>query len=465
MKKTKCLVLIDGEHYPPVIAQGLKIAERDYGYHIVGGVFLGGTEKIGKKKDLDILNIPLVIEDDIVEGVKKGMTKFQPDLVLDLSDEPVVGYKERFKIANCVIKEGVHYKGSDYDFYPPKYEDIVRKPSVMIGGTGKRVGKTAIGAFTARFLKGQEKFLKKNHNPCIITMGRGGPEHPEIIQGHEIKMNTEYFLQQSLSGKHAASDHYEDALMSRVRTIGCRRCGGGFSGEAFYSIVKEGAKIANKMDNDFLIFEGSGATNPPIKTDTCIMIIGANQPLNYISGYMGPLRIMIADLIIITMCEEPMANLNKIQEIENSIKDISSDVSVIKTVFRPKPLGKVDNKKVVLCTTAPGKIGKKLKEYLEKNYNCQVIGMTHKLSNRPDLKRELKLLINSRKTDVLLTEVKAASIDVVTKIGVEKGIDVIYVDNIPKVVQGEQEELNQAMINIMKLTTERFRRRWEDIKN
>ena len=34
-------------------------------------------------------------------------------------------------------------------------------------------------------------------------------------------------MEQSEKGVHAASDHWEDALMSRILTIGCRRCGGG----------------------------------------------------------------------------------------------------------------------------------------------------------------------------------------------------------------------------------------------
>lgn len=457
-ERPNCIVLIDGEHYPPVIVQALEIVTKRYGYNVIGGVFLGGTEKISKEKGIDFLNIPIVTKKDIMEGVKEGIAKFKPDVVLDLSDEPVVGYKERFKIANLIISKGVQYKGSDYDFYPPLYEDIVKKPSLMIAGAGKRVGKTAIGAYTARLLSGQEGRLKKIFSPCIVTMGRGGPEEPEIIPGHEIEMNPEYFLHQASLGKHAASDHYEDALMSRVRTIGCRRCGGGFSGEAFYSIVREGAKLANKMDNDFLIFEGSGATNPPVKTDACIMVIGAHQPLEYISGYMGPLRVLMSNLVILTMCESPMVEESKIKELEDTIKNISSDILIIKTVFRPKPVGNIENKKVVFCTTAPDKIGSKLKNHLEKNYSCKVLGITHQLSNRPKLKQELHYLIKKEDIDTLLTEVKAASIDIATKLGVEKGLEVVYVDNTPVVIGEEQKKLEQVMMDIANLALERFRR-------
>lgn len=455
--KPKCLVLIDGEHYPPVIKQGLEIITREYDYNIVGGVFLGGTEKIGQKEDFEILNIPLIISKDIIKGVEIGIAKFKPDLVLDLSDEPIVGYRERFKIANVVVNKGIAYKGSDFMFHPPMYEDIVEKPSIMIAGTGKRVGKTAIGGYTARFLDGQEKEIDYKFNPCVITMGRGGPGHPEIIEGHKIEMNPDYFLHQASLGRHAASDHYEDALMGRVKTIGCRRCGGGFSGKAFYSIVKQGTKIANRIENDILVFEGSGATNPPVKTDACIMTVGAHQPLEYISGYMGPLRIMMSDLVILTMCESPMADTEKINQIIQAIHKIKPELPLVKTVFRPKPLKPIAGKKVIFCTTAPPKIGDKLEKYLETTYACGVKGISFNLSNRPELRKDLKKMITKEDVDLLLTEVKAASIDIATRIGVDEGLEIVYVDNIPVATQGKQEELEQAMLNIIELVIERFR--------
>ena len=70
-------------------------------------------------------------------------------------------------------------------------------------------------------------------------MGRGGPEEPEIVHGEELEINAEFLLAQSEKGVHAASDHWEDALMSRILTIGCRRCGGGMAGEVFLTNMKK----------------------------------------------------------------------------------------------------------------------------------------------------------------------------------------------------------------------------------
>lgn len=144
-------------------------------------------------------------------------------------------------------------------------------------------------------------------------MGRGGPREPEIVEGNKIEITAEYLLEQADKGVHAASDHWEDALMSRILTVGCRRCGGGMLGDTFITNVKRGAEIANKLDSDFVIMEGSGAAIPPVKTNRQIVTVGANQPMININNFFGPFRIGLADLVIITMCEEPMATTEKIK--------------------------------------------------------------------------------------------------------------------------------------------------------
>ena len=56
------------------------------------------------------------------------------------------------------------------------------------------------------------------------------------------------------------------------------------------------------------------------------------------------------------MCEEPMASNEKVERIENYIKEINPDATVISTVFRPKPLGDITGKNVLFATTAPDSI-------------------------------------------------------------------------------------------------------------
>src|SRR3712207_6922183 len=57
-------------------------------------------------------------------------------------------------------------------------------------------------------------------------MGRGCPPRPEVIEGHKLEVGSSYLLEALERGAHAASDYYETAALSRVTTVGCRRCGG-----------------------------------------------------------------------------------------------------------------------------------------------------------------------------------------------------------------------------------------------
>ena len=278
-------------------------------------------------------------------------------------------------------------------------------------------------------------------------MGRGGPEHPEIVHGDKIELTPEYLMEQSDKGVHAASDHWEDALMSRILTIGCRRCGGGMVGDVFITNMKKGAELANEVDSDFVIMEGSGAAIPPIKTDKHIVLVGANQPIINIEKFFGPFRINLGDLVVITMCEEPMASIQKVEQIENFIKDINPDAIVIPTVFRPKPLGDIKGKNILFATTAPDSIKDVLVEHLEDFYGCKVIGTTPHLSNRPLLQKDIEKHIDQ--VDVMLTELKAAAVDVATKDALEAGLEVVYCDNIPIVTDGNNERLDQAIITVV----------------
>ena len=371
----KMLCLVDGEHYLPVTKEAIDTLNKLEHIDIVAAVFIGGTEKLrddSEESYSEKLGVPVQFAKDkdipydlIVEMIRE----FDVDTVMDLSDEPILDYPKRFRIACKVLNEGVIYEGPDFRFEPTSQYEIMEKPSITILGTGKRIGKTAVSGFVSRLID------KNGYEPCVIAMGRGGPEEPEIVHGEELEITAEYLLEQSEKGVHAASDHWEDALMSRILTIGCRRCGGGMAGEVFLTNMKQGAKLANKVDSKFAIFEGSGAAIPPIKTDKKITLIGANQPIENLTTYFGPYRVGLGDLVILTMCEEPMADADKIKKIEEFVAEVNPDATVISTVFRPKPLGNLAGKKVLFATTAPETVKDKMVDYLEENYNSEVIGI------------------------------------------------------------------------------------------
>ena len=444
----RMICLVDGEHYIPVTKSALDTLDSIEYNEIVAVIFIGGTEKLREVSEEDITE---KLERKVHFGpdhhkipydlIDEKIAEYDADVVMDLSDEPIVDYSKRFKIANIVLSRGVPYEGPDFKFSPLGEHDILEKPSLKILGTGKRIGKTAVSAYAARVIH------QHNYNPCVVAMGRGGPEEPEIVRGDEIEITPQFLMEQSDKGIHAASDHWEDALMSRILTIGCRRCGGGMVGEVFITNMVKGAKLANEVDAEFVILEGSGAAIPPVRTDKHIVLVGANQPLINIERFFGPFRVELADLVVLTMCEMPMATPEKVEGLEKFIRKINPEATVISTVFRPKPLDDVKGKNVLFATTAPESIQSVLVEYLEDNYGCKVVGTTSHLSNRPLLQKDIEKHIDE--ADMMLTELKAAAVDVATKDALEAGLEVVYCDNIPIVVDGTDEVLSQAILDVV----------------
>jgi cyclic 2,3-diphosphoglycerate synthetase len=289
-------------------------------------------------------------------------------------------------------------------------------------GTGKRVGKTAVSGYLARLLS------REGFDPGVVSMGRGGPPKPEVIEGHKLEVGSAYLLEALGRGAHAASDYYETAALSRVTTVGCRRCGGGLAGEPFVSNVVEGARIANGLDTGVTVFDGSGAAVPPVEVERRVLVAGAHQDPEYVVGYLGTYRLMISDLLMLTMSEEPMAGEEKVRALVEAVREIRPELPVIPAVFRPRPVGDVGGLKVAYVSTAPPAVLGKLARHLEERYGCEVVASSGNLSDR---KRLLEDLDEMRGVEAYLTEIKAAAVDVVTRRGSEDGKPVLYCDNDP----------------------------------
>jgi cyclic 2,3-diphosphoglycerate synthetase len=234
---------------------------------------------------------------------------------------------------------------------------------------------------------------------------------------------------------HASSDYIEDALTAGVTTVGCRRCGGGFGGKIFMSNVEEGVNIAENLDPDLIIVEGSGASIPDIKTDKNICVIGAGQSWENIVGYLGIYRILCADLIIITMCEKPTADGKKISFLESEIGKIKPGIKIIKTIFRPVPLSDIKGKKIFMAMTASKIIESQVKDHMERNYKCKVKKVSFNLSNRKQLKKDLQ---SCDDYNTILTELKASSVDLLTDYAIRHKKEIIYMNNIPVILDGEK---------------------------
>ena len=458
MKPRPAVALIDGEHYPPVVVEALAEASDRFDFR--AALFLGGTEKIravGLESTAEgVYGLPVLFDSDWDAGLLRLIRRFQPEVVVDLSDEPVLGYEERFRLISRCLAERVIYVGSDFHFNPASTERLCTSPSLSIIGTGKRVGKTAISGFIARTLKPVVLAEKGFPGLIVVAMGRGGPIQPEVVDGEQIGLSAADLVAWSRQGRHAASDCYEDAVLSRVMTVGCRRCGGGMAGEPFSSNVTEGIRVANSLNPGFVILEGSGASLPPAATDARLIVCGAQQRTDYIAGYLGAYRLLTSDTMVVTMAEEPLASRDKVRAVMDAAREVKRDLTIVSTVFRPQPAGPVSGKRVAFFTTAPACQEQMLRRYLEEQFGCRVECYSANLSDRAELERDLARPEMAR-VDAVLTEIKAAAIDVVAQTAVARGLEVVFVDNhAVEVPPSRPGELASVAVDLYRKASERF---------
>jgi cyclic 2,3-diphosphoglycerate synthase len=360
----RAIAVIDGEHYAPVVRDALAALPHEF----VGALLVGGTEKL---RGGEGYGVPLV----------SSLDELEADVVVDLSDEPVMPPAERFRLASRALVLGLKYVGADFHFEPPQLEPF-DLPSLSVIGTGKRVGKTAVTAHVARLLAG-------DRNVVVVAMGRGGPAEPELV---ETAPTVDDLLALSRSGRHAASDHLEAAALAGVVTIGCRRAGGGLAGTVSYSNVAAGAELARSLEPDVVVFDGSGAAIPPVATSACILVTTAGHDLD---AYLNPYRVAISDLVV-------------------GVGDVrGADVNV---GLRLRPMQPLGGRRTAVFTTGAAPV-----EHLD----AELVHVSRNLANREALRAELPGI----DADVFVVELKAAAIDVVAEEAAVRGAELVLAAN------------------------------------
>jgi cyclic 2,3-diphosphoglycerate synthetase len=369
------VVVTDGEHYAPVVRDALAALP----YEVIGVWLAGGTEKL---RGGDEYGVPVL--DELEDGFAGA------EVVVDLSDEPVLGPQERLLLASRVLAAGLPYVGADFRFEPPQLAPFPL-PSLAVIGTGKRVGKTAVTAYAARA-------LARERDVVVVGMGRGGPPEPEVI---EERPTVASLLALSRAGRHAASDHLEIALLTGVVTIGCRRAGGGLAGAVTVSNVLAGAALAAEREPELVLFDGSGAAIPPIAVDRRILVVGPGQDA---TAYLNAYRVLISDLVVLVGGGDA-----------EGIRALK-DVPVVCVDLQLRPLEPLAGRRVAVFTTGPAPT-----EHLD----AEIVAVSRNLADRERLGHDLAAVA----ADVFLVELKAAAIDVVAEQAAERGVDVVLAAN------------------------------------
>jgi len=422
----RVLVLIDGEHYPSVTRWGIQAA-RTMGYEVLAALFLGGTEKVlpGGLPDLGVPVLPAT--EDRMRALADAIGEIRPEAVLDLSDEPVVGYRERMELAAVTLVRGIRYLGPDFRIDPPIFGPPLPVPTLAVIGTGKRAGKTAIAGEVARVA------LRAGCEPVVVAMGRGGPPEPQVAEGGSVDVGR--LLELARRGEHAASDYLEDAMTSGVTTVGARRFGGGLAGAPLVTNVREAAQRAVALGAGLVILEGSGSAVPPIPWDVGILVVPASAPPEYLGGYLGPYRLLLSDLVVLTMAGSPQAGSENLLALRFHVQRFRGDARLIVTDFEPVPLGDVRGRDAFFTTTAPGAVAARQVASLEAAHGVRVVGWSARLADRAGLAEDMD---KAERYDVLLTELKAAAVDVACDRALARGAQVVFVDNRAVVTEGDE---------------------------
>ena len=401
----RALALVDGEHYPSVVRDALA----ELPYQVVAAHVVGGTEKLRGDADYGV---------PVAHELEAALAEYTPGVVVDLSDEPVLGPRQRFRLASRVLAHGIPYEGADFRLDPPPFEPFPL-PSIGVIGTGKRVGKTAVTGYVARL-------LSRDRDLVVVAMGRGGPEEPECI---EVRPTVASLLELSRAGRHAASDHLETAALAGVVTIGCRRCGGGLAGATTTSNVSAGIEMALERSPEFVIFDGSGAAIPPVETRKRVLVVNADCDPELATGYLNAYRILISDLVLLTMADET----DRHRALAAAIREVKPEITVVATELRPRPVEPIAGKRVAYFTTAASAAHDRLSEHLRSAHGADVVHVSGNLARRDALAHDLETV----DADVYLVEIKAAAIDVVAEAAAKHGIDVVFAENEVAPLPGE----------------------------
>jgi cyclic 2,3-diphosphoglycerate synthetase len=413
------IALVDGEHYPQVVADAIA-ALSETGWTVRMAALVGGTEKLRGEPDYGVPHVSGVGPEDalflareaLVESAN-GSGPLETRWVIDLADEPVMVLERRLRMIAVAASAGMGYVGPDTVVRPPTFGRI-DAPTLSVIGTGKRIGKTAISAHLARLadreLTGQV---------VVVAMGRGGPADPVVVDRSAGPVTVEQLLEISRSGKHAASDYLEDAVLAGVTTVGCRRAGGGILGVPMDSNVFRGAQLADELEPSLVLLEGSGSCIPPVRADRAVLVASTARPEDLLSG-TGAFRVAMGDLVLVVGDDR-----NDAEQLALACGHPNSVAVRLEATIQ----GDLSGRKVGVFTTAPEHAGETIAAAIVRQ-GAEPVIVSHALAKRDELRTDIARAIELG-ADCLLTEVKAAAIDVVAEAADAAGLEVAFLDNRP----------------------------------
>lgn len=437
MVPRRALLLVDGEHHPPRLREAIRALE-DEGVTPLLAVVAGGGEKLADPSRAPDLSLPVVVPASAEDALPDLLAEHDPEVVLDLSGEPVVTPTRRLRLAAVVLAAGLDYRAPGVTWSPPELTVLTRRPTVAMVATGKRTGKTAMSGALVRHA------AARGRRPVVVAMGRGGPPEPVVLEAGR-DLSPAALLAVVAEGDHAASDFYEDAVTTGATTVGCFRVGDGPAGQVGYNNVRRGISMAEEQPGDLTVLEGSGAALPPALPDAVALIVPATADLRDLAAAL-PLRQLFADLVLVTLAAPPSADREQVTAVRAAVEAELTALPVaarplggetpriVTTRFVPRPLGDVSDRRVLLVTTAPEPAAHAMARTVGTAHDAEVVAVSNALADRPRLREDLEAAPDH---DTVLVELKAAAVDVVMRHADEHGREVVVMDHQAVTLEGE----------------------------
>ncbi|HET6642313.1 MAG TPA: hypothetical protein VFG93_03475, partial [Gaiellaceae bacterium] len=159
-------------------------------------------------------------------------------------------------------------------------------------------------------------------------------------------------------------------------------------------------------------------------------VASANQDAELVTGYLNAYRILISDLVVLTMAEEGTDH----RAIAGAIQEVK-EIPVVATVLRPRPVEPIAGARVAFFTTAPPAAAELLERHLVEEYGASAVTISSNLADRSKLRGD----VERAEADLFLVEIKAAAIDVVCEAAAERGMEVVFADNDVVALPGQRE--------------------------
>ena len=228
-------------------------------YEFTAAVLVGGQEKLRGGEEY---GVPLVAD------VESAIAEPPPDVVVDLSDEPVLGPEERFALASRVLALGVPYVGADFRLRSARPRAV--RAALDRGRRYRKASREDRGHGASR-----PAARGRAGRVVVVAMGRGGPPEPEVVT---VPPTVEALVELSRSGRHAASDHLETAALFGVATVGLQALRRGPRRAPWRRRTSRRARAWRRSSSpDVVVFDGSGAALPPVAAERTVVVVGAHR--------------------------------------------------------------------------------------------------------------------------------------------------------------------------------------------